>query len=264
MAEAIKAGPVDNTAVIREAVSIHTRKIFDSCRDKDCIDNLRVYPTESSQTYIENALSIRPKAAQLLYAAVQVEPISFKRGWYTVDCTYFYRVTGETFPAGQATEGLAVFDKRAMLFGSEAGVMTFTSTETAPPSSPASELPIAVVDAVNPIALHAQLVDAATPGTADLEGRTIPDFITAAFSEPLVLTDTTRRWLTTIGQFSTLRLERECQLLIPAYDYSMPSEDCPGNAEDDPCELFSRIPFPVEEFFPPDSMETKTVYQNML
>ena len=27
---------------LREAVSIHTRKVTDSCRDKDCIEDLRV------------------------------------------------------------------------------------------------------------------------------------------------------------------------------------------------------------------------------
>ncbi len=35
MAEFIEPGPICDTAGIREAVCIHTRKIFDSCRDKD-------------------------------------------------------------------------------------------------------------------------------------------------------------------------------------------------------------------------------------
>ena len=76
MPERVVPNRPDEAPQIREAVSVSTRKIFDGCRDKDCVDDLRVYPTVTSQTYIENALSIRPKAAQLLYAAVQVEPIS--------------------------------------------------------------------------------------------------------------------------------------------------------------------------------------------
>ena len=127
MADRVMPGPVNREAVIREAVSINTRKIFDSCRDKDCIDDLRVFPTVTSQNYIENALSIRPRRAELLYCAVNVEPISFNRGYYTVDCTYFYRVTGETFPGCLTIQGLAVFDKRAMLFGSEGSIKTFSS-----------------------------------------------------------------------------------------------------------------------------------------
>ena len=57
----------DNTTgtldrVFREAVCIHTRKIFDACRSKDCIEDLRVWPTASSQQYIDSALSVRPRA----------------------------------------------------------------------------------------------------------------------------------------------------------------------------------------------------------
>lgn len=35
MAEIIEPGPISDTAGIREAVCIHTRKIFDSCRERD-------------------------------------------------------------------------------------------------------------------------------------------------------------------------------------------------------------------------------------
>ena len=115
MPDRTAAGSADPTALIREAVSVHTRKIFDSCRDKDCVDDLRVFPTLSSQSYIDSALSLRPRSAELLYIDVSVEPISFNRGYYTVDCTHFYRVTGETFPGGQTLQGLAIFEKRVML-----------------------------------------------------------------------------------------------------------------------------------------------------
>ena len=50
MADRVVPGPVEDQACIREAVCINTRKIFDSCRDKDCVDDLRVYPTLSSQS----------------------------------------------------------------------------------------------------------------------------------------------------------------------------------------------------------------------
>ena len=263
MADRVMPGPVSKEAVIREAVSINTRKIFDSCRDKDCIDDLRVFPTETSQSYIDNALSIRPRRAELLYCAVKVEPISFNRGYYTVDCTYFYRITGETFPSGNSILGLAVFDKRAMLFGSEGSVKSFSSEEKEP-SADADELPLAVVDAVDPIALHMKLVEAETPGSTELEQRAIPAFIADAFPEPLVLTDTARRWYTTVGQFSIIRLERDTQLLIPAYEYSLPDKECPSTDQDDPCEMFSKIRFPVEEFFPPNVVENCPDYRSML
>lgn len=248
---------------IREAVGVNTGKIFDSCLDKDCVDELRVYPTESSQTYLENSLNIRPRSADLLYVDVSVSPISFNRGYYTVDCTYFYRIAGESFPSGQAVTGLAVFDKRVMLFGSVGSVMSFRS-EDPNPTVGGSALPRAVVDAVSPIALQMSLTDVTDPVPGEPELRDVPDFITEVFGEPLVLTDTPRRWYVTLGQFSIIRLERDTQLTIPAYEYLMPEKECPGNNDDDPCALFGRIPFPEEEFFPPDSVDSDTVYRNLV
>ena len=239
MPDRTAAGPADPAALIREAVSVHTRKIFDSCRDKDCVDDLRVFPTLSSQSYIDSALSLRPRSAELLYIDVSVEPISFNRGYYTVDCTPFYRVTGETFPK------------------------CFSSEDTLPRPG-GDELPIAVVNSVDPIALHMKLVDADAPLPPEQEPRQIPDFIAAAFPEALVLNNSGRRWYATIGQFSIIRLERPTQLLVPIYDYGLPEKECPGNAEGDPCELFSRIPFPVEEFFPPDSVDDTEAYRDLV
>ena len=263
MADRVTPGPVNKEAVIREAVSISTRKIFDSCRDKDCIEDLRVYPTLSSQSYIDSALSVRPRRAELLYCAVNVEPISFNRGFYTVDCTYFYRLTGETFPGGQSIQGLAVFDKRVMLFGSEGSVKSFHSQDLNP-TVEADDLPVATVNTVDPIALHMKLVEAEAPAAPDLDRREIPPFIAEAFPEALVLTDGGRRWYSSIGQFSIIRLSRDTQLLIPAYEYSLPDKECPGSDQDDPCELFSKIRFPVEEFFPPNEVESTPDYRSMV
>lgn len=261
MADRVTPGPVANSASIREAVCINTRKIFDSCKDKDCVEELRVFPTSASKCYIDNALSIRPKSAELLYVAVKVEPITFNRGYYTVDCTYFYRITGETFPACESCTGLAIFDKRVMLFGSEGSTKSFSSSDC---DACPDNLPIAVVNSVDPITLQMSLVDADCSCSCECEQRCIPEFITNAFSSELYFGDTPRRWYVTLGQFSIIRLERDTQLLIPAYDYCLPDKECPGTSDDDPCTLFSRIRFPVEEFFPPDSVCTCEDYRSML
>ena len=41
-------------------------------------------------------------------------------------------------------------------------------------------------------------------------------------------------------------------LLIPAYDFCVPQKECIGATDDNPCDLFDRISFPVDEFFPPE------------
>ena len=189
-------------------------------------------------------------------------PVSFNRGYYTVDCTYFYKICCEAFPSGQPITGLAVFDKRVMLFGSEGRTKTYTSGggQTA---RIADDLPTAVLNSVDPICLRSKLADADICTVSESEARPIPRFIADAFPEELVLSNTARRWLVTIGQFSIIRLERDSQFLIPAYDYCMPDKECPGMAGDeDPCSLFSKIRFPVEEFFPPDSLSDCEDYRS--
>ena len=153
MPEKVVPGPVCDDRSIREAVCIHTKKIFDSCRDKDCVEDLRVYPTRCSQEVIDRAQSIKAGTAELLYAYIDVEPVTFNRGFYTVDVRYFYRITADAF-VGAARPvqvcGLAVFSKRAVLFGSESGSKSFSSArgEEQIQCVPQSNLPTAVVEAV--------------------------------------------------------------------------------------------------------------------
>ena len=75
-------------------------------------------------------MSVKAGCAELLYAYIDVEPVTFNRGFYTVDVRYFYRITADAFVgAARPVEisGLAVFDKRVILFGSEGSAKVFSS-----------------------------------------------------------------------------------------------------------------------------------------
>ena len=154
MPEKVAPGPVSDDRCIREAVCIHTKKIFDSCKDKDCIEDLRVYPTCGSQEVLDRALSVKAGTAELLYAYIDVEPVGFNRGFYTVDVRYFDRITADAFiGAARPIEvcGLTVFDKRAILFGSEGGAKSFSSDSPSVCSCQdlmGSSLPTAHVEAI--------------------------------------------------------------------------------------------------------------------
>ena len=65
--------PVDLSS-IREAVSVHTSKITDSFRDKDCIEDLRVYLTKDSQCALDRATGARARYAELIHVALEVSP----------------------------------------------------------------------------------------------------------------------------------------------------------------------------------------------
>lgn len=236
----------------RDSVCVHTNKIFDSCRDKDCIEDLRVYPTCASQVIIDSAFSIRPRSATLLYADVRVEEMNFNRGCYAVDVTYFYKVTGRAFPGDRIVTGLAIFDKRVVLFGGEGGSKVFSSNGNCC-SNFCSNLPTAVVEAVDPLVLALKVVDITSADThaAEQETHDIPREISESFDEEIITTATCKQLYATLGQFTIIRLERETQLLMPVYDYCIPDKECAAGSEEDPCTLFSNIPFPVNDFFPP-------------
>lgn len=266
MADRVLPGPVENEELSRcQHVDIHTMKITDACRDKDCIEDLRVYPTVSSQAIVDSAFSIRPSSAELIYADVNVDPISFNRGYYTVDVSYFYRIVGETFPGGVQITGLAVFDKRVILFGSEGSVKTFSSDNGGFSSRVSyGGNPVAIVETVDPIALNMRIVDSSCTSVCEPELRSIPDAIIEAIGEDLVLTTQNKKVYVTLGQFSMIRLERDTQLRLEDFQYFMPDKECVCSSDDDPCTLFSRVSFPTDEFFPPDSFPPCDNYKNLV
>lgn len=234
---------------INEAVCIHTGKIFDSCMDKDCIEDLRVCLGPVSQAIVNTAISVRPKSAELLHAYVRVEDINFSRGCYSVDVTYFYKIKGEAFPGGCTVTGLAIFEKRVILYGGVGGSKVFSSDNNYKHHN-SSSLPTAVVEAVDPLALSMKIVDFCPCEPADGELQDIPREIAESFDEELLRFPNGKQLFVTLGQFSIIRLERDTQLLIPMYDYCVPDKECAGG-ENDPCSLFASIPFPMNDFFPP-------------
>ena len=228
---------------------------------KDCIEDLRLYPTKASQEAIERALSVKAGSAELLCAYIDVEPVGFNRGFYTVDVRYFYRITAAAFVgAARPVEvsGLAVFDKRVILFGSEGNAKVFSSDNITDCQNPqTSSMPTAVVEAVDPIILNMKLVDVCDCRPCGCEITEIPPCVCAAFGGDLVFGGDARRLYVSLGQFSIVRLERDSQLLIPSYDYCIPDKECTcsnNSCNDDPCEVFRQVQFPVDEFFPPNTI----------
>ena len=113
-----------------------------------------------------------------------------------------------------------------------------------------SEL-VSVVEVLDPMVLSSKVVGA---GHCPRESavQQIPEEICRLFDEELVLGGEQRRLLVTLGQFSIIRLERDAQLIVPVLDYSIPTKECSDSAgcAEDPCELFSKIPFPAQAFAP--------------
>ena len=251
----------ENTQRRSEAVCIQTKQIYDSCKSKECLENLRVYLSEAGQCLIDNAVGVKLRDAEIIWVFTDVEPVEFNRGFYTIDLKYFFKVTLDVSTNTQGTRrvsGLAVFEKKIVLFGSEGNAKIFTSKyrpkEDDICSWKKTNLPEAVVETVKPVVLSAKIVDCSCVSSCDcfdVDLGNVPECICRVFDEALVKGADGKRVYVTLGIFTIVRLERETQLLIPSYDFCVPDNECEGAVESDPCELFENLNFPVDEFFPP-------------
>ena len=197
---------------------------------------------------------IKGGTAELLYVYTDVEPVTFNRGFYSVDMRFYYRVTLQVCtgtPRYTEVEGLCVFDKRCILFGSEGNAKIFSSDtvfdELDVPGRIRTNLPIAVVEAVDPIVLDTRVAEVPVPVSTGSCLSEIPSFVAQSFSGEL---------------FTLVRLERDTQLLVPVYDYCVPQSECDCGSQEDPCGLFRSVAFPMNEFFPPNAVETPCDYNS--
>ena len=264
-----KSNPGCDLSAIREAVCIHTSKVMDACRDKDCIEDLRVYLTRDSQAILDGATTVRARSAELLHVDIDVEPLAYNDGYFTVDITFYYRIVADATVGGPRPGtvcGLGVFSKRCVLCGGTGAAKIFSSIGcTGAPDRQQiarANRPIAVVEVVDPMILAARVCDVCACSCCDPLLADIPAPICECFGGELVLSGEAKRLLVTLGQFSIVRLERETQLLIPAFDYCIPTKECSaslGGTSQSPCDVFSNVEFPVDDFFPGTCRTTGTV-----
>ena len=254
---------------IREAVCIDTNRVYDSCADKDCLADLRVYFTEEAQSVVNNATSIRCRGCEILNAFIEVERIPFNRGFYSVDVTFFFRVTLDAFTSPTAPpvtiNGLSTYSKKSILYGSEGDVRVFSSEYSADEID--EQLPVvntnprARVQTVDPICLDARLCSLnECCNNLYTANRALPHSICRVFDGEITL-DGDRAVAVTLGLFTIIQLERDVQMLIPAYDFCIPDKECACET-DDPCETFRKIDFPLNEFFPPNERDLDTSEPN--
>lgn len=244
----------------REAVCVNVDRIYDCCKDRDCMQDLRVYLSDQDQEILENASSVKPGQAEILWSYIDVEPLAFNNGFYTVDIQFFIRVSfdvcqGKGRP--QRIEGCVAFNKKTILYGSEGGARIFTS-EYAPQSCDRnlevrSNRPRATVEVLDPIILAAHICDPCDRcGCDTVDISSIPGYINSYFENDLCDREGCRRLYVTLGLFSIVRLMREVQLLIPACDFCIPEKESCFPDEQDPCGLFGQMEFPLDQFFPPN------------
>ncbi len=262
MAERKYPSPVSPCDEKKDSVCIHTDKVYDSCKDKDCIEDARVFLTACGQELVDRAVNVKCRKAEVIWAFPDVEPIPFNKGYFSVDIKFFFKITLDVFTGvGKPTqvEGLATFDKKVILFGSEGAAKVFESHYSYDRFDEQlwqkTNMPKAIVEVVDPLALSSKVVDLEDSMcccTDDIDFSTVPECVCNVFDDRLVLSGERKRVFVSIGLFSIVRIERSVQLLVPAYDFCVPKKECTVSCDDSPCDLFEKINFPFEEFFPPE------------
>jgi len=124
----------------KDGVCIHTDQVYDSCKEKDCLEDLEVILTSCGQEIIDQSINVKVKSAEVIWVFTDIEPVPFNKGYFTIDIKYFFRVILDAFRGvGRPTEveGLCTFDKKVILFGSEGNSKTFASNY-----NPGSQMPI--------------------------------------------------------------------------------------------------------------------------
>ena len=245
----------DTCSKTPEPVCIDVMRVYDSCSDKDCLKDLRVYFTDYNQQLIDNAVNVRIKDTDVITTYVDIEPVPFHRGFYSIDMTFFFNVCLDVFmtpgSSPQQISGVAVFSKKAILYGSEGSVRTFSSElscdEFDTQKAVKRNLPTASVQVARPIALSAKLKHNCSACPVPCK---IPTCVCECVGGELTCTGTNSVFVT-IGLFSIVQLKRNVQVMVESYDFCIPEKSC-VTSSDNPCEMFSRLDFPTNEFFPPN------------
>ena len=113
-------------------------------------------------------------------------------------------------------------------------------------------LPKATVQVAQPVALSARLCDHPACGCEPY--CRIPEGICQRYGGDFDACTPKNAVYVTIGLFTIVQIVRNVQMLIPAYDFCVPEKECVASS-DNPCELFRRIDFPTDEFFPPKATD---------
>ncbi len=254
----------DPSDKIKEAVCINTSRIYDSCSDKDCLEDMELYLSPSSQCMIDKAASVRLRDVDICDVSIELQPVPFHNGFYSVDMTFFFDVCLDVFMAPNAipmpVKGLSVFQKRVVLFGSCGKVKVFTSDCGKTPGIPTNgeNCPKATVQAAEPIPLYAKLCEHKKNCCMPCH---IPECIMNRYGGEFSGTDAEKQVLVSIGLFTIVQLERNVQVLIPAYDFCIPHKECVTTSEN-PCDMFSTIDFPTQEFFPSNNPSDKSIHSS--
>lgn len=243
---------------------VTVNKIFDSAKDKDCLEDLRVHLCDHAQEVVDHATAVRCTDVTILQTNITLDTVPFNRGFYQVTIRFFFCVALECCMCGgrsQCVKGLCAFDKKVILYGSEKNVSIFHSDPENdgfcldPDTIHCNRdpiLPTVTIEAATPICLDVKVWDRTRPfGHSCMNADTIPERVRGYFDGEFNDGIGVNNIYVSVGLFTVTRMERPVQLVIPAKAFYLPDKDStPASDSSDPCSVFGKLDFPLCEFYP--------------
>ena len=97
MAENESVPAYDCRDYFKEAVCIDAQRVYDSCSDKDCLEDIRVLFPAARQPLVDSATNVRIRDVSVITVYMDLQPIPFNKGFYSVDMTFFFDVALDLF-----------------------------------------------------------------------------------------------------------------------------------------------------------------------
>lgn len=247
--------PVNNSG---KTACIDAGQVFDSCSDRDCVSDLKVWFSLCDQQTIDRATVVRAKKGKVISTCIDVDELPFKEGCYSCHLTFFVEIEFEVRDScGDCTtlRGVTSYEKKVALYGGEGSVQVFSgelrsSCNCVRAEMESTNMPRCSVQVAEPVVLDTVLSEAekCTCCVVCCGCDAMPSSVASRFGSDFSQTGD-KTVTVTLGLFTIVQMIRHTQLLVPAYEYCIPCKECACD-EESPCELFRKMTFPIEEFFP--------------
>jgi hypothetical protein len=257
-----------------EVVPIKAERVFDSCSDKDCLTDIPV--TLDTGVLPCQYTMVKCKNVWVENVNIDIEPLNFNRGFFSVDITYIFRVELCVYekPTSQPVKifGTASVSKNCVLYGSDVTTNAFSTNAdyinvVNSCSGDDIKLPTATIQVAKPVILDARIGSyfwgnhhhhhhhhdcgcggCPPPPPSPCTPQPFVGGENQAY-QPEMPNPNTQLVYLTLGVFSVIELSRPVTVLASTYEYTIPTKEC-HNVSESPCKAFDKLSFPIDEFSP--------------
>jgi len=257
--------PPPSSPLLTKVENIISLKIYDCCRQQDCLDFSEIGPARAAETLTlggslisEGDIIVPPcEAAGVTMDNLRIVRIAivdktencFRKGFWDVELKYVmeYRLVFRSTDANVCgcVRAMSIFNRKVTLFGSE-GSELFVSTDLFGCNGMFEAMPFIMAEG-KAMPLSASIIydycHRPCHGLSSVELSDLHQGSGAGIPRAVEVT---------IGLFSIVKLFRLVDLAVESRGFTIPAQ-CEEITPVNPCEYFSNLEFPMDIFAPPES-----------